>query len=196
MQGERTGIFTAGDIGFSLNIGKLVRDDLKIGATVSYLSSRIEDFTAQAATVDLGIIYYPPFEGLTVGAVLTNMGKVTKSYSSGYEETLPVTLTVGARKKLVHSPFTLMADVIFPNDNDITYAFGIEASIKNSLFLYAGTKSRTDIDIQTMKADTDYSGIITYGFGLSLKRYRFNYAYCPDDAIEDIHKVTLGLRIP
>ncbi|MBT4483472.1 MAG: hypothetical protein HOC71_07325 [Candidatus Latescibacteria bacterium] len=124
------------------------------------------------------------------------MGKVFKSYSSGYEETLPVIFTVGARKELIHSPLTLMADIIFPNDNDIVYAFGVKAAVKNTLSLYAGIKSRTDIDVQTMKAETDYSGITTFGFGISLERYRFNYACCLDDAIENIHKVTLGIRVP
>jgi len=193
--GERTGTFTAGDMGFSVNIGKQVRDDLKVGAMASFITSKIEDFSAQAVTLDMGIIFYPPFEGLSVGAVLTNLGKVTKSYSSGYDEALPVTFKVGTRKKLVHSPFTLMMDVIFPNDNDITYAFGLEASVKNTLFLYAGTKSRNKIDMETHKAETDYSGITTFGLGLALNRYRFNYAFCPDDLLENVHKITLGVMI-
>ena len=194
--GEKTGTFTAGDMGFSVNLGKQVRNDLKIGATVSYLTSKLEDFTAQAVTADLGLLFYPPFEGFTLGAVLTNLGKVTKSYSSGHNEILPVTLTVGGRKKLVHSPFTLMVDVIFPNDNDITYALGLEASVKNTLFLYTGTKSRNDIDIVNRKAETDYSGFTTFGFGIALDRVRFNYAYCPDEAFEDIHKITLSVITP
>jgi len=194
--GERTGTFTAGDMGFTVNLGKQVREDLKIGAAASFLTSRLEDFTAQAVTADMGIIYYPPFEGLTVGAALTNLGKVTKSYSSGYSEALPVTLTIGARKKLVHSPFTIMADVIFPNDNDITYALGVEASILDRLFLYAGTKSRNDIDVEAARAETDYAGFTTFGLGIVLDRYRFNYAFCPDDVLnEDVHKVTLGVTV-
>ncbi len=190
-----TGTFTAGDIGLSLNVGKQLRDDLKVGVIVTYITSKIEDFTAQAATVDLGAIYYPPFEGLTVGAVLMNMGKVTKSYSIGYDETLPVYLSVGLRKKLVHSPVTLFTDAIFPNDNDITYAYGVEASVKETLFISAGTKSRSKIDKEYSKSKTDFSGITTFGFGIELKGYRFNYAYCPDDDIEDIHKITLIKKI-
>ena len=190
-----TGTFTAGDMGFSLNIGKQLRDDLKVGAMVTYITSKIEDFTAQAATIDLGVTYYPPFEGLTIGAVLMNMGKVIKGYSSGYEETMPVYLSVGARKKLVHSPLTLFTDVIFPNDYDITYAYGIEASVKETLFIYAGTKSRSKIDAEREKSKTDFSGIKTFGFGIELKNYRFNYAYCPDDDLDDIHKITLSGKI-
>jgi len=190
-----TGAFTAGDVGLSLNAGKQLRDDLKVGAMVTYITSKIEDFTAQAATIDLGVIYYPPFEGLTIGAVLMNMGKVTKGYSSGYKETMPVYLSVGVRKKLVHSPLTLFTDVIFPNDYDITYAYGIEASVKETLFIYAGTKSRSKIDAEREKSKTDFSGIKTFGFGIELKSYRFNYAYCPDDDLEDIHKITLSGKI-
>ncbi|MBN1292479.1 MAG: PorV/PorQ family protein [Candidatus Latescibacteria bacterium] len=193
---ERLGTFTAGEMGLTLNIGKQVRDDLKVGAMVSYMSSKIEDFTAQAAAVDLGVLYTPPFDGVTVGATLMNLGKVTKSYSSGYEDRLPMFLTVGARKKLSHAPITFFTDIIFPNDNDIVYAFGIEVSIRDRLFLYTGTKSRSDIDINTYKAKTDFSGISTFGFGVTIDRYRFNYAYLPDDALEDIHKITLSLKVP
>jgi hypothetical protein len=67
--GAVTGNFSAGDVGLSVNAAKQVRPDLKVGATVSYLTSKIQDFTAQAAMVDLGAIYTPPFEGLTVGAM-------------------------------------------------------------------------------------------------------------------------------
>jgi len=194
--GERLGTFTAGDIGVSLTMGRKLRDDLKIGGTVSYLSSKIEEFTAQAISADFGMLYYPPFEKLVIGAVLSNMGTMLKSYSSGYEESFPIVFSVGARKGLAHAPITLMADVLFPSDSDITYAFGAEANIGDTLFLYTGTKSRSDIDVQTMRAETDYSAITTFGFGLVIDRYRFNYAYCPDDVIEDVHKVTLGFAVP
>jgi len=194
-QGERTGTFSAGDMGLSFNIGNVLRDDLKVGATVSLLTSKIEEFSARAACVDVGVLYYPPFENLTIGAALLNMGKVVKSYSSGYSETLPVTFVAGARKKLSHAPITLMADVLFPNDNDITYAVGLEFNVRDTFYVRAGTKSRTDIDTEIMKAETDYSGITTFGFGLTLNRYRFSYSFCPDDMLEDVHKMTLGWEI-
>ncbi len=194
--GQRLGTFSAGDIGLSLTLARKVRDDLKIGGTVSYLHSKLDDFTAQAAAVDLGMLYYPPFENMTVGAVLSNLGTVFDSYTGGYNESLPIVLTVGVRKGLAHAPITLIADVLFPNDNDITYALGIEANINDTLFLYAGTKSRSDIDIKTLRAETDYAGITTFGFGLLVNRYRFNYAYIPDDMIEDVHKVTFSIETP
>ncbi|MCD6308620.1 MAG: PorV/PorQ family protein [Candidatus Latescibacteria bacterium] len=194
--GEREGTFTAGDMAFTVNIGRKLRDDLKVGASVSYLTSKIEEFTAQAVSLDLGCIYYPPFDGLTVGAALMNLGTVTKAYSSGYNDVLPVTLVIGARKKLRYSPFTLMADVQFPNDHDIVYAFGLEASVMDTFFLFAGTKSRDKIDVEAMKSNTDYAGVATFGVGLIIDRYRFNYAFCPDNELENIHKVTLGLTIP
>jgi hypothetical protein len=192
--GERTGTFSAGDMGFSFNVGRQARDDLKLGATVSYLTSKISDFTAQAVTLDLGAIYTPPFEGLTVGAALMNIGRVTHGYADSDALKLPVYLTVGARKVLPHSPFTLFADVTFPNDNDTAYGFGIEANLKDRLFLFAGTRSRSDIDLQMQKSKTDFSAIRTFGFGLALEHVRFNYSYCPDENLETVHKITLGFK--
>jgi len=194
--GERTGTFTAGDMGFSVNFGRQLRDDLRVGAILSYMTSKIDDYSAQAASVDLGVLYDPPFEGLKVGAVLMNLGKVTKGYTSGYEEKLPLLLTVGAQKKLLHAPITLFGDVTFPNDNDIVYAAGIELDVRDILFLRAGTKSRSVVDLNSRKAKTDYSGITTFGFGIAFSRYRFNYAYLPNDEIEDTHKATISLNIP
>ena len=133
---------------------------------------------------------------VTVGAVLANLGTVTQTYSQGYNELLPLTFTVGGRKKLAHAPITLMADVIFPNDNDITYAFGIEASVLETVHLFAGTKSMSQIDMEARKAETDFSGFATFGVSFNLDTYRFSYAYCPNDAIEDAHKVTIGLTLP
>ncbi|MDP2983434.1 MAG: PorV/PorQ family protein [Candidatus Latescibacter sp.] len=193
--GDRTGSFTAGDMGISFNIGKQPREDLKIGATVSYLTSKIQDFTAQAATLDLGAIYTPPFEGLTVGAMLMNVGKVLSGYSSSYTDKLPLYLTVGVRKSLQHSPFTLMADVTFPNDSDISFAFGVEANINDRFFLYGGTRSRSDVDLLSQKSKTNFSGVRTMGFGLNLDRYRFNYAYYPNNDLDNVHKITLSAQI-
>ncbi len=190
---ESTGTFGAGDVGLTFNIARDVRDDLKFGAMASLISSKIDDYTAQAATVDLGAIYYPPFEGFTVGAALMNMGKVIKSYSSGYDETMPVYLSVGIKKKLAHAPLTLFTDAIFPNDNDIIYAYGIEASVQDRLYLYAGTRSLSEIDKETMKSKTDLAGLQSFGFGLELRSYRFDYAFSPDNlSLGQIHKITLS----
>jgi hypothetical protein len=178
-------------MGISVNFGKQPREDLKIGATVSYLTSKIQDFSAQAATLDLGALYNPPFNGVTVGAMLMNVGKVLSGYSSGYTDKLPTYLTVGIRKGLSHSPIALMADATFPNDSDISFAFGVEANINSRFFLYGGMRSRSDVDLMSQKSKTDFSGIRTMGFSLNLDRYRFSYAYCPNNDLDNVHKITM-----
>jgi len=195
-QGQRLGTFSAGDIGLSFNVARQLREDLKVGAMLSYYSSKLDDFSAQAVAADFGLLYNPPFQGLTVGATLMNLGTVTKSYSSDYTDVLPLTFVAGARKELSHAPITLMADAIFPNDSDIAFAFGIELNMRDTFFIRAGSRSRSKIDTEIMKANTDYSGIQTFGFGVVLQGYRFNYAFCPDDALEDVHKATLSVSIP
>ena len=192
---ESTGTFSAGDMAFTVNMGQVLRDDLKVGIMVTYLSSRIDDFSAQAVTADVGVLYYPPFEGLTVGAALMNVGTVLEGYSSGYDETLPVYLSVGARKTLAHAPITLFTDVQFPNDYDITYAYGLEITVRDRLFLHAGTRSRSTVDREYLKSDTDFGARTTFGFSLELSRYRFDYAFCPDSDLEDVHKFTLSTGI-
>lgn len=194
--GNLTGSFTAGDLGISLNVGKKVRDDLKVGAIVSFLTSQIEDFSAQAATIDLGAIYTPPFDGLTVGAALMNAGAVLSGYSSDYDDKLPTFLTVGMRKALAHAPIALIADVTFPSDDDTAFGFGVEFTPNPRLSLFGGVHSRTNVDSDGGKAETDFGAITTFGVGLTMNRYRFNYAYCPNDNLEAAHKVTLNLLVP
>ena len=192
---ESTGTFSAGDFGVTLNLGKKVRDDLKVGVMASFMSSKIEDFSSQAASLDFGAIYEPPFEGLTVGAALMNVGTVIKGYSSSYKDILPTYLSVGARKQLAHAPVTLFTDVIFPNDNDIVYAYGIEIAVRDMFYINAGTKSRSNVDKEMQESSTDFFGRKSFGFGIDLKNYRFNYAFCPDDELEDIHKITLTAKL-
>ena len=195
--GDRTGTFDAGDMGFSVNFGKELRDDLKVGAIVSYMTSTIDSYSASAASLDLGVLYDPPFEGLKVGAVLMNLGKITRSFTDNdADNRLPLLLSVGARKQLLHAPITFFGDVTFPNDNDPVYALGLELNVRDVLFLRAGTKSRSTIDLNSYKAETDYSGITTFGFGFAFNRYRFSYAFLPNDEIEDTHKMTIALKIP
>jgi hypothetical protein len=189
---EPSGSFTAGDFGLTVNYGRQLRDDLKVGLAATFISSKIEDFSAQGAAVDVGALYYPPFAGLTVGAALMNVGTIVEQYSGGYRETMPVYFSVGARKSLAHAPITLFADVQFPNDSDITYSYGLEIAVRDALFLHAGTKSRSKIDRESMKSSTDFAGRPMFGFSLNVRDYRFGYAYCPDDDLENVHKVTLS----
>ena len=41
-----------------------------------------------------------------------------------------------------------------------------------------------------------FARVILRDDGLNLDRYRFNYAYCPNENLETVHKITIGLQVP
>lgn len=179
--GER---WTAQDLAFTLTYARNLTDRFSIGGSFKYITQQIWNESASTFAFDLGLVFRTPFDGLRLGAVLSNFGgnmqldgkDLTRRIdldpeNTGNNETivanlktdsweLPLFFRAGVSYDLQRSDmFTaiLSADAVRPNDNDQYYNLGLEVGFRNILFVRAGWKA--------LALDETEEGL-TAGFGL------------------------------
>ena len=191
-EGEVTGTFGAFDVATGLTAAQRVWGDrLTLGATAKWIYSGIDDFSADAMAVDLGVLARGPIPGMTVGASMSNLGTVRSGFTKGYEDSLPVLLRVGVSHRPAHFPVPVLlsGDIAIPNDNDAYFTFGAEIRLAGGLTLRPG------YSLQQSGLDGDEALGLSTGAGLDLKGMRFDYAYASFPALGDVHRVSLSGRI-
>ncbi len=91
--GASTGTFTARNLSLGMSYSRSLSDMLQAGVTVKFLYEKIFVDEASGFAGDFGVQYKTSIQGLTTGAVLTNVGGVSKLESES--STLPTSLRVG-----------------------------------------------------------------------------------------------------
>ena len=191
-EGEVTGTFGAFDVATGLTAAQRVWGDrLTLGATAKWIYSGIDDFSADAMAVDLGVLARGPIPGMTVGASMSNLGTVRSGFTKGYEDSLPVLLRAGVSHRPAHFPVPVLlsGDITIPNDNDAYFTFGAEIRLAGGLTLRPG------YSLQQSGLDGDEALGLSTGAGLDLKGMRCDYAYASFPALGDVHRVSLSGRI-
>jgi len=169
-----TGTFGANNILFGIAGGMEVHELLSVGVGLKMIRESLDDHSALAVAVDLGLLHQTNNENLKVGASLRNFGKQLTYYTDDkYEEKLPLMGVVG----FSYSPqdkFTANLDINKPFDQSFNVSAGLEYVVHSMLALRAGYNTRG----QNWKLGGDYeylSGLST-GFGLNWKQYTLDYA--------------------
>lgn len=181
--GNATSKFYASD--FSLNVfhADQVRENLYYGANVKFIHSSIEDYNSSALAMDVGMIYeYKPLLA-SIGMTIQNLGFTTDAYVKK-KETLPLSLQIGATKKLEKAPIAVSFNWSDLNlagsfgERIKRFAIGTEFNPKENLFIRAGYnhQRRTELDLSSDKTLDRLAGF-TAGIGFTYQRYRFDYAF-------------------
>ena len=94
VEGVSSGTFSPKDIAVSATYSRDITDLLRGGATLRWVYSSYDSFTAMAVGVDLGVNYYDPDRDLSLSAVVTNLGGQVKRFRERYDR-LPVDVRLG-----------------------------------------------------------------------------------------------------
>jgi hypothetical protein len=187
--GQSTGTFGAFDMAAGLSAAQpLWGDRLTVGATAKWIRSGIDDYSASAWAVDLGVLTRGPVPGMTFGASLSNVGSVLSGFTDGHDDSLPVLMRAGVSHRPAHFPVPLLlaVDVTMPNDNDPYVTFGAEIDVAGGLTIRPG------YSLQQSGLEGDEAVGISAGAGLDLKGLRLDYAYASYPALGDVHRVSIG----
>jgi len=190
--GANLGTFEASDMAAYLTVAQpLWGGRLTVGASLKAIYSSIDDYTSDAYVIDLGVTSRGPLQGMTLGASLANLGTVNSGYTDGYEDSLPVMIRVGIAHTPAHTPLPmlLLADLNWPNDNDLYASFGAEIKVSSRLYVRPG------YSLQQGGVEGDEELGLTGGAGLVLRRYRLDYAFNSYPALGDVHRISLSGRI-
>lgn len=92
--GVASGTFSPLDISLGATYSRDITERLRGGATLRWVYSSYDSYTAMAMGVDLGINYYDPDRDLSLSAVVTNLGGQVKRFNERYDR-LPVDVRLG-----------------------------------------------------------------------------------------------------
>jgi hypothetical protein len=120
--GNELGKFTAGEYAFVIGWGKSIDSLFSVGANFKTIYSSLYTYTSVGVAMDFSGTYYNKNNGLTVAAVIKNVGTQMKPYVEGGEkEPLPFEIQLGISKKLKHMPFRASLDLTHIENWNLAY---------------------------------------------------------------------------
>lgn len=106
VNGVLTGEFSPKDMVFSGTYARDINDRWRGGATLKYVYSSYDAYTAMALATDLGVNYYNPESDFSFSVMVANLGGQIQRFESRYER-LPIDVRVGFSKGLSSLPIIL-----------------------------------------------------------------------------------------
>ncbi len=211
--------FTASSFALGFSYSRYLTDRFSIGGTFKYIQETIFNSAATGIAFDVGTIYETPFEGIRLGASISNFG--TKMHMTGDdlnirvdpapdqegnnqsivgkintdEFDLPLIMRIGISGELINTQdfrFTLSADGVNPNDNSQSMNLGGEIGLLNEkILLRSGYK-----DLFLTESESDLT------FGISVNEINVfgevlisvEYAYQNFIHLNDANRFTLSIK--
>ncbi len=190
-------------------------DRFSIGFTGKYIQETIFNVTARGAAFDLGILYYTPVKGLTLGATIINFGTkmrldgrdlyldvdplpevgsvdaVPAKYRTEYYD-LPLGLRFGlAWQAIKNDNIEVIAavDGVHPNDNSEYMNSGIEVGFQRVIYLRAGYKA---LFMENSEQGLTFGAGIRYDVvGTNLK---FDFGWADYGRLTNVKFVSFAIR--
>ena len=175
--------------GAGLRTGLGFLPDIRLGAAVKYIRSRLDDASASGYGADAGLVLLPALRGLSLGLGVENLlGSRMEYIDAGARPARKV--KAGAAYLLRRLPISalLTADFNFPEDGGSYLSAGIENTLYGALALRAGYTAFGDV-----------SNGLSFGLGLALpRRYAgdmtLDYSYGSTYDLGNVHKFGLSYR--
>ncbi|MHB2154103.1 PorV/PorQ family protein [Calditrichota bacterium GD2] len=199
-----TGIIKPSAYSVGIGYAKALTNKFSVGAQVKYASQYlgpvIEGYSINSAEVltseqetsvlafDFGTFYRTGFRSLVFGMSVRNFSQEIKfsqeefqlplifsiGFSANVMELLPVGVKTEALKDLL-----ITMDAVHPRSYPEYIKTGLEYRFRKMLALRFGYYSRVD------------ERSFTYGFGINLSKFAFDYAYVPFGVFDNVQRLTL-----
>ena len=209
--------FTAGSYALALSYGRKLTDRFAIGAALKVINERIWNSSSSGAAIDIGTTFVTPFEGIRLGASITNFGTKMQiggddllvvvdidPNTEGNNESnrallktdafdLPLTMRIGLAGEVINTPssrLTLAVDALNPNNSEQYINVGAELALLGELIMLRGGYSELLLD-DALRSFT-VGGGLQYGFG-SL-HFVLDYAFEALEYFNGVNRFTVGLQ--
>ncbi len=173
--------YHAGNTCISVGYGYKMYKNCSVGMAVKGIFSQIDDAHSASGAIDIGAIYNPEIEGVTLGLSLHNIGPAIKFEEES--EKLPFNIKFSTAYKGFNDNLLLTLDLNKPVDNDIIFNLGGEFWPMTSFAIRAGYNSR-------LEASENYS----LGLGFKLQNFNVDCTYIPSDEFNDTYQVLLSTK--
>ncbi len=141
--GHETGSFTGGDYALIIGWSQPLMKNLRLGASVKGIYSKIEKYDALATAFDAAMTYRNPDILLSVSLIAKNIGTQIDEFVPGSEEHLPEDIQLGIAKGLKYAPFRFTVIAHHLHDYDL-------------ILVNENTVTPNNTDLEPEKIDTDY----------------------------------------
>ncbi|MFA5875167.1 MAG: PorV/PorQ family protein, partial [Candidatus Margulisiibacteriota bacterium] len=167
------------DLCAGVSWGDMINDYVSAGLTLKFISQKLDDYSASGFAFDVGALFKTPYEKLTLGATLQNLGSKIKFIND--EADLPMTLKFGSAYQLTQDG-VITLDLEAPEEqNKIGLNLGFEQWFNNMLAIQLGYKSLTDTGSNVMG-----------GVSLKAADFELDYAFVPYGNLGNTHRVCLS----
>lgn len=206
----------AGAIAIGMGYARQLTDRFSFGIQAKYIHESVWNTSSSAFAIDVGTLYETPFNGLKIGAAISNFGSTMQlsgrdiqfnydpndDIESGpnnipavyemAEFNLPLTFRIGLSMDVFNSRFfrvTGALDAVHPNDNTEYLNSGLEFAYDEMFFVRAGYRS--------LYKDNSEEGL-TLGGGIKYKlidnlKIYLNYGYADFGRLKNVQFFDLGL---
>ncbi len=184
--GERLG---ARDFQASLGLGHRFPYGINVGMRFVVFHKTLGWERAAGMMGDLGILS-PDLDGFRLGAAIQGFGPALRFRE--IEDPAPLRYRLGvAHTAVVDRDFRLLTclDFVIPRDNYNAFHVGSEWEYHELLALRVGY-GRTLLEDGTPESDR-----FSYGAGLRLGGYRFDYAYSPKSDFDPVHRFSVNFAL-
>ncbi len=200
---EILGQFTSRDLSISLGYGYTFDEILSVGASVKYVSSKIDVYTSSALLYDFGITFLDPRSSFIASLAIRNSGKQLTQFIDR-EENIQHNVILGFEYTLEHMPMRFYVTFDEINNWDISESnpsnekvdllgnvtpekitaldnafrhtsIGVELWPEKKFSARIGYNHRKAKEFQLEEARTGAG--LSYGFGFNTKRIKFDYAF-------------------
>jgi len=185
--------FSYNTLALSLGYGRIINSQLFTGAVLKGVYDKVQEYSAAAVAVDLGVLYEIDMEqaarflsksqghhnygtSLTAGFSVLNLGTAAKAFVNEKEK-LPLTFRGGLAYRPVMNRLTVALAASKAIDAGVKGQLGLEFYVKEPLALRLGYNGAFR-DIKTDSDTDDFTGW-TGGLGINIKKYRLDVAYAP-----------------
>lgn len=189
---EEMGDFTASDIAIQGGYTYMFTNKLTGGVQGKVLMSNYGDYSSVGLAVDLGINYYNPKQGISIGLVAQNLGGQIDPLQDETDR-IPFNLVLGVSKHFPNAPIRLniqLSDLTHWNKSfysvageEITsskrilnhFSFGADFFPSKQTWVALGYNFRRAYEMKIF--DSSHWAGFSLGAGLSIKKFKIGIAY-------------------
>jgi len=182
--------FTPQDLAAVIAWGGAVNRFLDVGVGLKYITSQIKE-RASTGAVDLAFRLHPHLIGLpwTIAFTAQNLGGDLKFIERA--DPLPLQIAVSQSLRPTRN-LAVTADVVMERDDAPYPSFGVE--YRRAIGPNLSAAGRAGWEGRDSSSDLSGTTGLSFGAGMTLTRFGFDYAWVPYGALGDTHRFSLSYR--
>lgn len=184
--------FGAQNIIAGYTMSRFLSPMIDVGGTVKVVYDQIDDESAAAVLLDLGLVHHPANTRIKVGAGIRNLGKQISYYSSDkYDEALPFTMAAGLSYKFTHQIMSSF-DLSKSTGESFVAKLGLEYQLNPEFILRGGFK--TNAGDGNVGGGWGWTSGLSLGAGWNWRNVQLNYGLASTGDLGMINQLTVNLN--